>query len=740
MPKLLHSQKSFNGGAISPRLHGRTDLGVYQTGLKTAENVVLATEGAMRKRNGSQYIAEVEDSANVTRLIPFQYSQTQSVVLEFGDTTLRFYASKAQVMDGGSPYEITTPYNSSDLPNITYAQFANVMYIACEGVTARKLTRNGETDWTIEEISSYDLFIDEQSVVEPGTDDITLASGDPTSVGTTVRYDYDNYAGVPLLSARHENMDFVLTGANTGRGLITSATGSQLYILIKEAFSTNGPFTSSEWECQGTILQIEDYAAKNLLNLEGQVDLIRVASSGDIDTLATDTGKFIYYNGGVVKITSTTTSGTYPGWTGYTIKPLSNLDTVSSVAFVSEDDTPTYYPNVVGIYDQRLVFANTTLNPQSVWMSQYQKFDTFVEGINSNDGIRIDVGTGEYSAISWLAASNDLLVGGARAETSIKGNNGVLTPTNAEPIHRASIGSAVQVPVQVDNETLFISNTNRVYSIRYNFDVNNYVPQDLTMFAEHLTNDGLGEMTYAKRPDKTIHVVTDTGDMLVGTFSREEQTIGWSLYTTEGSYESVTSIRESGEDQVWVVVNRTIDGSTARYVEVFDQGSGTSGTDGFSDSYLTYDSTATATLTGLDHLEGETVEIKIDNGTHVSKTVSSGSVTLDTETTTATIGMPYTMTVETLPVEKQLASDSVQGQQVSWVEPILRVYNSTYPTVNGHARTIRIADNSNMDEGPTLATGLVKYANVDSPTLTITDTSPLPVFINSISGEVDISF
>jgi hypothetical protein len=348
------------------------------------------------------------------------------------------------------------------------------------------------------------------------------------------------------------------------------------------------------------------------------------------------------------------------------------------------------------------------------------------------------VGTGEYSEIAWVASSNDLLVGGARAETSIKGNNGVLTPTNAESIHRSTIGSAIQVPVQVDNETLFISNTNRVYSIRYNFEVNNYVPNDLSQIAEHLTNDGLGEMTYAKRPDKTIHVVTDTGDMMVGTFSREEQVIGWSLYTTDGSYESVTSIRESGVDQVWVVVNRTIDGSTVRYVEVFDQGSGTSGLDGFSDSYLTYSGAATATLTGLDHLEGETVEIKIDNGTHASKTVSSGSITLDTETTTATVGMPYTMTVKTLPIEKQLLSDSVQGQQASWVEPILRVYNSAYPTVNGHVKTIRESDNSNMDEGPTLATGFVKYGNVDSSTLTITDTGPLPIFINSISGEVEI--
>lgn len=739
MPKLLHSQKSFNGGAISPRLHGRTDLGVYQTGLKTAENIVLGTEGHMRKRNGTQYIAEVETSANKSRLVPFQFSQTQSVVLEFGDTTLRFFADKAQILDTGVPYEITTPYSSSDLPNITYTQFANVMYIACEGIPASKLTRTSELIWTLEEISSYDLFDDNESLVVAGVDDMTIRAGDDaTIVDSLVRWDFDNYAGVAQIGERSKGLDLTLVGS-TGRAVILTESSGSVSVTIKEAFSSNGPFTAAQWQMEGTALQLDDLAPKNHFKVEGSADLRRVATSGEDPTLPTDVGKFIAYNGGVIKITSIST-GTQPGWNGYTIKTLSSLDTTDTIKFVAEDETPTYYPNVVGIYDQRLVFANTTNNPQSVWMSQYQKFNTFIEGLNSNDGIRVDVGTGEYSAISWLASSNDLLVGGARAETSIKGNNGVLTPTTAEPTHRSAIGSAVQVPVQVDNETLFISNTNRVYSIRYNFDVNSYVPQDLSMFSEHLTNDGLGEMAYAKRPDKTIHVVTDTGDMMVGTFSREEQVIGWSLYVTDGSYESVASIRESGEDQVWVVVNRTIDGATARYVEVFDQGTGTSTIDGFSDSYLTYTGAATATLTGLEHLEGEVVEIKIDGGTHVSKTVTSGEVTLGTSTTSATIGMPYTMTVETLPVEKQLASDSVQGQQVSWVEPILRVYNSAYPTINGHARTIRVADNSNMDEGPILATGLIKYANVDASTLLITDTGPLPIFINSISGEVDVSF
>lgn len=729
MPKLLHSQKSFNGGAISPRLYGRTDLGIYQTGLKTAENIVLGTEGHMRKRNGTQYIAETGDSSTKSRLIPFQYSQTQSVVLEFGNETIRFFADKAQIKSGGTPYEIVSPYTESDLPNITYAQFANVLYIACEGYAPRKLTRESELVWTLAKIPGTDLFPPETGMTFNLPGSLTLTSGNPAKEGTSVSYTYTG--PIPSFSPRHIGMELVLTGENSGRAVLVSSALAGITVTILSAFSISGTLGPEDYEIQGTAFYSGGSSGATPSATTGSITI-----SGMNTTDTSDVGKTMVINGGQATITSIYSTAVL---NANVISPLTSTNKDPGAYFLGNTgDSSSGNPKTVGMYDQRLVFANTLNNPQSVWLSQFQDFSDFTVGISANDGMRVDVVFGEYSAIGWLSSSNDLLVGGARSESSIKGNNGVLTPTNADSIRRSSVGSKLQVPVQVENETLFISNTNRVYSIRYSFDVNNYVPQDLSQYAEHLTNDALVEMAYAQRPDKTIHVVTEAGDLLIGTFSRAEQVIGWSKYITDGSYESVASIREAGVDQVWVVVNRTIGGTTARYIEVFDQGNGLSGLDGFSDSYLTYSGVATNTLTGLDHLEGETVEVKIDNGTHSSQVVTSGSITLTTETTTATVGLPYTMTVETLPIEKQLLSDSIQGQQVSWVEPILRVYQSTYPTVNGQVKTIRQSDNSNTDEGPTLATGFVKYGNVDSSTLTITDTGPLPVFINSISGEVEV--
>ena len=94
-------------------------------------------------------------------------------------------------------------------------------------------------------------------------------------------------------------------------------------------------------------------------------------------------------------------------------------------------------------------------------------------------------------------------------------------------------------------------------------------------------------MAYAQEPDTNIFAVLDTGEMLSGAYDRPKRVIGWSRYETDGYYENVQTIGTTNQDQVWVVIKRTIDGTTRRYIELFDGGSGIDDLDGFSDSYLT---------------------------------------------------------------------------------------------------------------------------------------------------------
>jgi len=145
------------------------------------------------------------------------------------------------------------------------------------------------------------------------------------------------------------------------------------------------------------------------------------------------------------------------------------------------------------------------------------------------------------------------------------------------------------------------------------------------------------------------------------------------------------------------------------------------------------------TISGLSHLEGETVQVKTDGGTHPDKVVISGSITLDYSSYEVTVGLPYTTTIETLDM---VFNDNLGvgfGQDVKWVRPVLYLYNSTLPTVNDKIIPARSGSN-NMDQAVPLFTGPAIYGPYDwgtQGTLTITTSSPLPMQLLGIFGTID---
>jgi len=136
---------SFVSGELGSKLDGRTDFDKYRTGCKTLENFLVHPQGAATRRVGTQFISEVKTSANKTRLIPFEFSTTQTYILEFGNQYIRFYKDKGQILSGGSAYEIASPYLTAELFEIKFAQSADVLYICHPNHAVRKLSRTGHT-------------------------------------------------------------------------------------------------------------------------------------------------------------------------------------------------------------------------------------------------------------------------------------------------------------------------------------------------------------------------------------------------------------------------------------------------------------------------------------------------------------------------------------------------------------------------------------------------------------------
>ena len=156
MPRTTLALTSFVSGELGAKLDGRTDFAKYNTGAKTLENFLIHPQGSATRRVGTQFVAEVKSSAAKTRLIPFEFSTTQTYILEFGNTYIRFFKDKGQILSGGSAYEISTPYATSELFDIKFAQSADVMYLVHPNHQAMKLSRTGHTSWTLAEVAFTD--------------------------------------------------------------------------------------------------------------------------------------------------------------------------------------------------------------------------------------------------------------------------------------------------------------------------------------------------------------------------------------------------------------------------------------------------------------------------------------------------------------------------------------------------------------------------------------------------------
>jgi hypothetical protein len=107
---------------------------------------------------------------------------------------------------------------------------------------------------------------------------------------------------------------------------------------------------------------------------------------------------------------------------------------------------------------------------------------------------------------------------------------------------------------------------------------------------------------------------------------------------------------DGDQDVLWLVVRRTINGASVRYVEYIEKYLADEYAF-FVDSGLTYDGSPTTTITGLSHLEGKEVAVLVDGAVHPNRTVASGSITLQLAGSVVNVGLAYTSTIKTMPID-----------------------------------------------------------------------------------------
>lgn len=367
------------------------------------------------------------------------------------------------------------------------------------------------------------------------------------------------------------------------------------------------------------------------------------------------------------------------------------------------------WPTAVTFYQERLFFANSTSKPNTIWGSVAGDFEDFsptnVDGeLLDDSAITITLATDQVNAIRWMYGAKQLQVGTSDGTFIVSSGRDdlALTPTNVTANRETRDGTADERVAGASKSTLYIDrNRRKVREFAYTIDIDGYASPDLTLIAEHISaGQSMQEIAYARVPDSLVWVRLSDGSLRCLTYERAQDVVSWSRHFIGGTDVKVTSIAvipnsTESQDQLYLIVSRTINGSTAHYVEFleesFDTVSGDTVDDAFFvDSGLTYSGAAANTVSGLDHLEGETVQVLADGATHPDVTVSSGQITLDRSAETIHIGLPYVAKAITLDPEVATEEGPSQGKTRRMERVTIRVVDTFNLKAGAETSTLEI--------------------------------------------------
>lgn len=304
------------------------------------------------------------------------------------------------------------------------------------------------------------------------------------------------------------------------------------------------------------------------------------------------------------------------------------------------------WPATITFFEERAVYGFTNQDQQDVWLSKSGKFETFEAGILDADSFALRLPTANRGR--WLGSLETLAAGTSGDEWRIRASaiDQALTPTNFEMRKQTQHGSTDMQSLEVNEAILFIDFVARkVREYTFSDPRQKYVAPDLTALAEDITLGGITSAAVQRNPDSIVWFTISNSPYLISlTYEREQNVVAWAQHPLGGSgiAESVSVIPGTTEDVITLTVKRTIDGSTVRFIEQMQPrnfGSTTDPTNAFFVDAGIVDTGGTITITGLSHLEGETVTVFVDGAVQANKTVSGGQITIDESGSRAVVGL-----------------------------------------------------------------------------------------------------
>jgi hypothetical protein len=544
--------RAFSGGEMSPDMYGRIDDVKFQTGAASMRNFIATPQGPAQNRSGLSFVRAVKDSTKQTRLIPFTFNTTQTMVIELGAGYFRFHTQGSTLVAGtatawsnataytvgtlasrlgvnyycilghtnqqppnatywyplpSAAYEIPNPYAEADLFDIHYVQSADVITFTHPNYPPAELKRFGALVW----VFANSVF--------------TAPIAAPTGV-TSTRY---IPASASVNADTYNDMVYVVTSVASD-GISKSAASAST--TIANNIYVTGAYNTISWSAVTGASRYNVY--KRVGGIFGYIGSTTTTSLVD-DNISADM------------------SETPPIYANY---------------FQSSGN----YPGAVSYFEQRKCFAGTINDPQKIYMTRSGTENDMSYGVPIRDDDRIEfrVAAREANTIRHIVPLTQLILLTGSAEWRVSSvNSDAITPSSISVRPQSYIGASNVQPVIINNSLVYGSaRGGHVRELGYSWQSNGFVTGDLSIRAAHLfDNLNIVDMAFSKAPLPIIWFVSTSGDLLGLTYIPEQQIGAWHHHDTDGTFESVTCVAEGNEDVVYVIVKRLINGSYVRYVE-----------------------------------------------------------------------------------------------------------------------------------------------------------------------------
>lgn len=715
MARLTINQTNFTAGELSPRMLGRVDIARYQNGAEIIENAWPLVHGGCIRRDGMLYAATTKFSAKRSRLIPYVFNKSQAYMCEFGDLYVRIYYPNGTY----TGVELVSPYTEAMLSAIDYVQGADTMFIFNTLVPIQRLRRITDLQWSLAPAPFVTKPFDEK-----GINFATSATISDVTVGT----------GRTFTSSASAFM-----AADVGREIWSGGGIAKITAVVSATVATVQVVTAfpvtpmASWALKGSP---QTTLAPSAVGTVGAVISLTLGAAG---WRGDDVGKFVKVNSGLVEITSyastTVVSGIVRGANTSTVAAPANAWSLEASVWNDFDG----YPSTGTLHEQRLVAAGSPNFPQTIWESRTGEYLNFELGTKDDDAMSFTVSSDQINPITHMAQIKALIALTYGGEFSLTGGvEKPITPTNIQVKNQSVYGCNNVKPVRIGNELYFIQRSDRkLRALAYKYDSDAYGAPDMSVLSEHATQSGIIDMSYQQEPESILFMVRNDGLIATLTVDRDQDVVGWARQVTDGKFESVASIPTVGGEQMWAIVNRTINGNTVRYIERFVAGihvdSGISATSG----------PGASVWTGLAHLEGKTVDIVADGVPMQQQVVTGGQVTIPRNAFTVQIGLPYKTRIKTLTPEVQGSTGSAQGNSMRVAEVTLRFLNTIGCEANGQPIAFRVLGEGVLNQPPQLFTGDHRLENLGwdrgSASITIEQNQPLPFHLLCVIKKMSIN-